>query len=228
MAAGDGAKGEDGASLHDKSAVTSGNQAALAERTRVVETAGDPVGRRSLSVYHAMQQVSVGLRGLRCRRTHPSPPPLDCQNPAILDTAAALSSSRVHRIAAAMAVAPLLTAGGGAKGKARSEAVVLALPPGTVLTDGSVAGKPSTSTPSEAAAASGPTGDEGGPASIAATTSTALAVTEASKLEALIPPGASVDALLLAVRPPTNVVSWGPRPSEGSPCDQLVLAQPEQ
>jgi len=61
------------------------------------------------------------------------------------------------------------------------------------------------------------------PASIAATTTTALTVTEASELEALIPLGASVDALLLAARPPTNVVSWGPRPSEGSPYDQLVL-----
>jgi len=131
-----------------------------------------------------------------------------------------------------MAVAPLLTAGGGAKGKARLEAAamaaVLALPPGTVLTDGSVVGKPSTSTPSDAAAASSPAVADGGPASIATTTTTALALTEASKLEALIPLGASVDALLLAVRPPTSVVSWGPRSAEGSPYDQLVLAQLER
>lgn len=45
---------------------------------------------------------------------------------------------------------------------------------------------------------------------------------------ALVPAGTTIDALLLQQPPPAGVVAWGPRPSENSPYDQLVLHNPDE
>jgi len=132
------------------------------------------------------------------------------QNPRILDTAVALQSSRVHRIAAAMAV-----------GKHQL------LPPGTIVatSDG-----PKTVTAADMAllleaSVAGPSSEaSSAPASVPAESS---ALVPASKLEALIPTHATVETMLLRRPAPTNVIAWPARPSEGSPYDQLVLRPAE-
>lgn len=137
-----------------------------------------------------------------------SPAPFP-QNPRILDTAVALQSSRVHRIAAAMAV-----------GKQHF------LPPGTVV---ATAEGPRTVTAADAAATlqlegRNPPALTGGSAAEAAVPTSLV---PAARLESLIPLQATVETLLLRRPPPANVIAWPARPAEGSPYDQLVLRSPQ-
>ena len=61
-----------------------------------------------------------------------------------------------------------------------------------------------------------------------ATSSSSALVEREAEAASLVPTNTTVDALLLQQAAPTGVVSWGPRPAENSPFDQLILHNPDE
>lgn len=166
--------------LHAKSPATSAGAAALGDG--ITEAPGDAAGASALAVWDAMQL-----------------------NPALLDSAAALSRSHVQAAFAALALgvspdAARLTA----SSQRRAE-----------LTAGSV----------NSGGGGGAVQSGGGSAASGAPSAppSALVPLSPEAMDALVPANSSLDTLMLARPPPAGVVAWGHRPPEGSPYDQLIL-----
>jgi hypothetical protein len=73
--------------------------------------------------------------------------------------------------------------------------------------------------------------DSATPSALAPAKSVASSVGDLVPVEAvdsLVPVSQTVDSLLLQRPPPAGVAAWGPRPSENSPYDQLVLHNSEE
>ena len=63
----------------------------------------------------------------------------------------------------------------------------------------------------------------GSDADDSAASGTALVPLSPDAIDALVPAGTTLDAMMLARPPPQGIRAWGARPPEGSPYDQLIL-----